>query len=1022
MLWLALMTGSADTASDAPLPRFAPKEPIEAAQSFAIREGFEMQLLASEPLVTDPVAMEYDEAGRAWVAEMRDYPYTDKNADKPFTEKTTDLPLGRIRILEDTNDDGVFDKSTIFADNLSWPTGLALWKGGVFVVATPDMWYLKDTDGDGTADIRNRVLTGFRKFNVQAVINNLKWGLDHRLYGAGSSNGGQIVSPDHPGTAPLTMATGDFRFQPDDVHQSFELLSGGARFGNSFDDWGHRFICNIRNPIQQIVLPRTALARNSWVPFRSAVHDVALSGDTVPVWRKSQPEPWRVLNARRLASDPSVASPKSESVAAGYMTSASGVTIYRGDAYPAELYGTVFLAEVAGNLIHHQQLTKNGVAFSSERTSDGAEFLASADNWFRPVNFVNAPDGTLHVMDMYRETIEHPWSIPDDIKAKLDLESGRDRGRIWRLAPKGFKPPKGRTLEKATTSDLVSALTASSSWSRDTAHRLLFERQDPEAVPLLRQLLRKSSPSVGSTSNAWSTVADPQAAGRLNALWSLEGLNALTTDDLKISLADPHPGIRANAITLSESRLTQNPELYQAVFSLAFDVDPEVRFQLALTAGSLPVTAENQESVAKALAVIGLRDSADQFTRAAILTSASEIPISILRRIFPGLNEKSPEDVERLLSGGLDQLLHDLTLIAGARGDLAEQNSLYEAVMSINEGTLQQQIVPTLALGFARGLKRSNKAVQSVLMESQHPGAARLMKTFSDVSSIDTFSERIAAGGSSASDATELLAFADYETVKNLLTPLLQSGQPANTQAVAVRVMAGHQTDEVAEMFVSVYRSLRAPGRMEAMEALLSRPQWHDILLTAAEAGTIPVFDIPHLRRNLLLRSRDEQIKARAVKLFSATLTARREVVDRYRDQIPSQQAAKERGEVIYKRECQICHRVGTAGQDLGPNLATIRHRAPDEVLLHILDPNREVAPNYIAQVVVTEEGQLLTGLVTEETPHQITLKLSTGTETQIPRTKIAEISSTGQSLMPVGFEQKINVSEMADLLEFLLR
>src|SRR5262245_26865085 len=235
------------------LPRIAPIEPAEAIKSFQTRDGFRMELLAAEPLLTSPVVVEYDEFGRAWVLEMRDYPYTDKANDKPFADNPGDLPLGRIRILEDTKGTGVFDKSTIFADNLSWPTGLAFWKGGVFVAATPDIWYLKDSDGDGKADIREKVFTGFRKYNIQAVINNLKWGLDHKIYGAGGSNGGRIQNVKNPETPPITLSANDFRIDP--ATNRFELQSGGQRFGNAFDDWGNRFLCNIRNPVIHVALP-----------------------------------------------------------------------------------------------------------------------------------------------------------------------------------------------------------------------------------------------------------------------------------------------------------------------------------------------------------------------------------------------------------------------------------------------------------------------------------------------------------------------------------------------------------------------------------------------------------------------------------------------------------------------------------------------------------------------------------------------------------------------------------------------
>ncbi|MBC7822051.1 MAG: dehydrogenase, partial [Planctomycetaceae bacterium] len=591
-LYSIVVVGCSAISAAEPLPRIPPKEPTDALKTFVVRDGFEMQLLAAEPLVTDPVAMEYDENGRAYVAEMRDYPYTDKASDKPFVERTKDEPLGRIRLLEDTDGDGRFDKSTIFAEGLSWPTGLALWKGGVYVVATPDLWYLKDTDGDGKADERRKVLTGFRKFNVQAVINNLKWGLDGKIYGAGSSNGGQIRRGDAPDSKRIAMTTADFRFDPRDEAGSFEVLSGGARFGNSFDDWGNRFICNIRNPIQHVVLPRHYLARNPHWPARSALHDVAEAGDTIPVFRRSSPEPWRVMNARRLTNDATIASPRSESVAAGYMTSACGLTVYRGSAYPPEFYGTIFLCEVAGNLIHHQILKPKGVTFTSQRSDSQSEFVASTDNWFRPVNFVNAPDGTLHVLDMYRETIEHPWSIPDDIKAQLDLESGRDRGRIYRLAPVGFKPPKLPTLGNATTVELVRLLQHSNVWWRETAHRLLFERQDPVAVPELRGTLLCPETQMRQIQNL---APDPRELCPLHALHLLSSMHALSNTDLLgvLSLWIRTPGLREHAVLLAEPRLAAQPNLLDRVLKTAQDDSARVRLQVAFSLGA--VTRRNDD-------------------------------------------------------------------------------------------------------------------------------------------------------------------------------------------------------------------------------------------------------------------------------------------------------------------------------------------------------------------------------------------------------------------------------------------
>src|SRR5437773_145997 len=275
----------------AKLPSIAPTPARDAAKTFRVLDGFRMDLLAAEPLVASPVAMTYDENGRAYVCEMRDYPYTDKAHHQRNQENPTDAAIGAVRLLEDTDGDGVFDKSAVFADGLSWPTGVACWKGGVFVAATPDIWYFKDTDGDGKADIRRKVFTGFRKFNVQSVMNNLAWSLDNHIHGAGSSNGGQIRHAEKAEAKALVMTRQDFRFDP--VREQFELLSGGARFGGTFDDWGHRFLCDIRNPAQHVVLPQRYLSHHPYLPARSALNDMAESGDQLPVYRISQPELWR---------------------------------------------------------------------------------------------------------------------------------------------------------------------------------------------------------------------------------------------------------------------------------------------------------------------------------------------------------------------------------------------------------------------------------------------------------------------------------------------------------------------------------------------------------------------------------------------------------------------------------------------------------------------------------------------------------------------------------------------------------
>ena len=275
--------------------RIPPKEPAEALGTFRIKDGFRLDLLAAEPLVTDPVAMAYDEDGRAYVVEMSDYPYTDKSTDKPFAERTTDQPLGRVRLLEDIDGDGMFDRSTIFADKLSWPTGIALWKGGVFVAgdARPLV-----PQGHRRRRPRRRTQEGVHGLpQVQRPGRDQQPAVGPRSQDLrrGESNGGAIRGGNDVGTAPVKMACNDFRFDP--ATEQFELISGGARFGNAFDDWGNRFLCNIRNPVRHVVLEDRYLARNPLLPAASLLDDVAEAGDTFPIFRISPPEPWRVLRA-----------------------------------------------------------------------------------------------------------------------------------------------------------------------------------------------------------------------------------------------------------------------------------------------------------------------------------------------------------------------------------------------------------------------------------------------------------------------------------------------------------------------------------------------------------------------------------------------------------------------------------------------------------------------------------------------------------------------------------------------------
>lgn len=975
------------------VPRIPATDPSQVGGTFRTLYGFRMDLLAAEPLVMDPVALEYDENGRAWVVEMRDYPYTDKSTDRPNVERLTDLPLGRIRILDDTDGDGVFDKSTVFAEDLSWPTGIALWNQGCYVTATPDVLYLKDTDGDGRADERRKVFSGFKKLNVQAVINNPRWGLDHKLYCAGASNGGEISKPGDPSFKPVRFGRADFAFDP--KTEAFEVLTGGARFGQTFDDYGNRFLCNIRNPVQHVVFENRYLSRNPYLVVTNAVHDCAEAGDTLPVFRASPPEPWRAARAERWRLEAGQTYPRSELAGEGYFTSACGITIYRGAAYPQEFYGNVFLGEVAGNLIHRETLAPDGVTFKAARADKDAEFVASTDNWFRPVNFTNAPDGTLHVCDMYRETIEHPWSIPDDMKGLLDLESGRDRGRIYRLSPPGFVAPKTKpNLGSATTAELVAMLENPNGWWRDTAHRLIFERQDQACIEPLRKLLRESKNELA----------------RIHAVWSLQGMGAFSEDDWLVAFGgNSSDAVRRQALRAAEpfgeGRAAEMWRSFVARgFERGFAGDKPFLFQLALSSGDDP------------LGMIGiarlLRDNgSDPWISTAALSGCSKSAAALLASKSSTLSQVPWTSPQYSLFAG--DAARQLAYMVGAGGSTTDITTVVELIVAA-QGSLRLK-TPPLVIGLTQGLRRSNRSLAAFTKDSRATAA------FKDI--FDEAGRTAADAGAPVSErsaAVQLLGQAKFSDVRNSLTELLDPRQPSPVQVEAVRALGGFLIPEVPELLLAKYKALTPSVRSEIVDALASRPERAVALLDAVEKGRVAAADVPPARRALLMKSKDAALAARAVKLLTQTTGKRAEIVARYRAALAIA-GDVERGHKVFSRECKTCHRLRDEGFEVGPNLATILHRSPDELMTHILDPNREVSPNYLVYAVAVDDGRTLTGLIAEETAASLTLRKAENVRQEVLRSQIDEIFATGQSLMPEGLEQKVTVQEMADLLAFLL-
>jgi putative membrane-bound dehydrogenase-like protein len=474
------------------LPRYPPVEPNNAVATWKVKPGFKLELVAHEPQVSDPIAVTFDERGRMFVCEMIDY-----------SERRDATPhLGRISLLEDRDADGTYETSTVFADNLPLPTGLIWANGGLFVAATPNIWRFEDRDDDRHAEFREVVFTGFgrglRALNMQAMLSSFAWGQDNRIHLLGGpGNRGLISSPKRPDLPGEELAGRDFWFDPRTF--AFGFGPGGGQYGLSFDNYGRKFVSSNSDHLQFYVYDDRYARRNPFFTPPPARQSIAADGGAAEVFRISPDEPWRIVRTRWRIGGVVRGIVEGGGRVSGYFTGATGTTVYRGDAYGPVFVNNTFTGDAGGQLIHRKVLTADGASLIGRRPADEQdyEFAASTDSWVRVVNFANTPDGTLLVCDMYREVIEHPWSIPEEIKRHLDLNSGHNRGRLYRLVPDdpAWQRRSAVRLAGATTTELVATLGHSNGWHRDTAARLLYERQDASAVePLVRLFRARADP------------------------------------------------------------------------------------------------------------------------------------------------------------------------------------------------------------------------------------------------------------------------------------------------------------------------------------------------------------------------------------------------------------------------------------------------------------------------------------------------------------------------------------------------
>jgi len=661
------------------------------------------------------------------------------------------------------------------------------------------------------------------------------------------------------------------------------------------------------------------------------------------------------------------------------------------------------------NLVHREVLVPDGVSFTSRRAPDeqDREFLASTDNWFRPTMLKTGPDGALYIADFYRFVLEHPEWIAPETQAGLDLRAGADKGRLWRVVPVGQPRRQVPNLAKLNTTQLVAALDSPSGWQRDTAQRLLVERQDKAAVEGLKRLtVEAKEPKVRvqalCTLEAFHKAAMPVEGNAREVTWLEPTIEA--------AMKDSSAPVREHAIRVSEALvrfprpLANNATNVPCFLAPTNEGDARVRFQMAFTAGEF-------------------RDTKAQVALDQLARTSHDDP-----KLRTAVQSSYPKHAAALLS---DMFASDAVLWAAIDKQTVEELTAYIASAS-SVGDLQAAFTKTFGPRNGQyhhwqlsALNRMLDALDIRIVGGEEADAAKLRQGLQVIAPLFAFarSNVIGMGEFVPKSATFIGLLGrgpdgraeDLATLANLLKP--QQRWELRSAAVAQLTKLGG--DDAANALLADWKAHSPAVREAVLGALLSRPLWVALVLDSLERGQIALTQVSLAQRQRLVTYPLDGMRARAVKLFAATRPERQKVLKDYAV-VATLTGSETRGRELFTKNCGVCHKLKGEGREIGPDLGQVTARDTDWLLTAILDPNAAVEARYLGYTAETKSGREFTGIITAETPNNLVMRGADGTEETILRTDLKQLLGSGLSLMPEGMEAALKPQDMADLLAFI--
>jgi putative membrane-bound dehydrogenase-like protein len=974
-----------------PQPTDAPPalSPADSAQRFRLPDGFRMELVASEPLIREPSGVCWDERGQCFVCELHGYNlegqydvealnktgHLDRvvrrlQADEQAKAAAEAETYGTIKRLRDTDGDGRMDVADVWADRLPTCHGLCPANGGLIVAGQAEILFLADRDQDGVAEVREVLFEGFAKGPLERSLNCPQWGPDNWIYVGKGAGGGTIRGPHLK--EPVTLPTTDFRIRPDGT--AIEPVVGATHtMGFAFTEAGDRLVISTRAPAIQVApFDWNDLARNPY-----AVNPAMERATTTDqrVYPTSPPHPWRT----RRAEDPAFAKYYTdrygveESAPNGYFTSACSPLVYKDAALPG-LRGQLLACEPAQNLVHRGQFQRDGVRLRLERLpgESATEFLTSADPWFHAIALSTAPDGSIYVVDFYREIIEDYSAIPRYLQQQYGLDHGKNHGRVWRLTHVAAPPAPPADMSRLTTSQLVRDVGNPSEWRRETARRLLCERRDSTANDELVDLAR--------------TAADPVV--RLKALQTLEGLDVVPQAVVQTALDDADPGVRRRAVRLSRRWLATSPELAEAVLRGVRDPEASVRLEVALALGDCP-----DARAVPALIELARTNGNDSWMVAAILSAVPDRGGALLRLLL------AADDLQHA-----GAVLSPLMAAIGARRDTAELSDALLAVAATARTDQQRMCLAGLRTSFrnATAVPLTDSARTAVQQLAASPdrevsGSARSLRT---LLKLETMAERTAR----LTRATQQLG---------------DNQQPLEVRLAAVAELATEDDTGVTATLLQTVDHSTPQVRSALVAALLSRRDRLVPLVDAIAAGTVSATALSAVDRASVLQNLPAADRKRAEGLLNPSTSADPAAVTPYLDALRGPRDLA-RGEKLFRERCGTCHAAHGVGVAVGPDLSAEFQRAEATLVQDILAPSAVISPGYTTYVLTTTEGQIVTGLLESESASSVTLKLPEGKRQSVLRSQLDELKANSISLMPDALSRLLSPQDVADVIAWV--